>query len=83
MEGLKVFMVRESIGYFMSSDGKTVLDWIAIILFLIGLIIGLVMSIGPTMWLILALPPPFPAEPVLGAGILCLALGGLLVLLKK
>ena len=69
----------------MSSNGKTALDWIAILLFLIGLIIGLVVTIGTTMWLVLALPPPppFPAEPVMGAGILCLALGGLLVLIRK
>jgi hypothetical protein len=78
-------MMRESIGWFMPSEGRTLTAWIAILLFLIGLIIGLVVTIGTTIWLVLALPPPppFPAEPVLGLGLLCLALGGLLVLLKK
>ena len=69
----------------MSSSGRTAFDWIAILLFFIGLILGLVVTVGTTMWLVLALPPPppFPAEPVLGAGVLCLALGALIARLKK
>ena len=53
--------------------------------FSFGLILGLVVTVGTTMWLVLALPPPppFPAEPVLGAGVLCLALGALIARLKK
>lgn len=63
----------------MASNGKTVTDWIAIILF----IVGLAMGIATIVLTYVGIPGSYDAEPILGAGLLCLALGGLLVLIRK